>query len=54
MCQRVTCGSCGKATYTGCGRHVEQVLGGVPGSKRCHCEPERQARGRFRRLFTRG
>lgn len=38
MCQRVTCKNCGKATYQGCGMHVEQVLAGVPGSERCRCE----------------
>ena len=27
MCQRVTCKSCGKPTYAGCGRHIEAVLG---------------------------
>lgn len=37
MCQRVTCKSCGKATYRGCGMHVEQVLSGVPKSQRCEC-----------------
>ncbi|HTJ69540.1 MAG TPA: hypothetical protein VL551_18525 [Actinospica sp.] len=38
MCQRVTCKTCGKATYQGCGMHVEQVLAGVPASERCRCE----------------
>lgn len=37
MCQRVTCKSCGKATYQGCGMHVEQVLAGVPSADRCSC-----------------
>ena len=37
MCQRVTCKSCGKATYRGCGMHVEQVLSGVPHAQRCDC-----------------
>jgi hypothetical protein len=37
MCQRVTCKTCGKATYQGCGMHVEQVLAGVPASERCSC-----------------
>ncbi|TGN78743.1 hypothetical protein E5082_24565 [Streptomyces griseoluteus] len=39
MCQRAVCGSCRKATYEGCGRHVEQVLDGVPTLQRCSCEP---------------
>lgn len=37
MCMPTTCGSCGKATYSGCGMHVEQVLAGVPESRRCDC-----------------
>lgn len=37
MCSRVTCKTCGKATYRGCGMHVEQVLAGVPKSGRCDC-----------------
>lgn len=37
MCQRVKCASCGKPTYAGCGRHIEQVLGDVPAEARCHC-----------------
>ncbi|NUP51972.1 MAG: hypothetical protein HOW97_32325 [Catenulispora sp.] len=37
MCQRVTCKNCGKATYRGCGMHVEQVLSGVSKSERCDC-----------------
>jgi len=32
MCQRATCRTCKKATYRGCGHHVEQVLAGVPAS----------------------
>lgn len=37
MCQRVACRSCGKPTYTGCGRHIEAVLGDVPAAARCRC-----------------
>ncbi|MBM4364033.1 MAG: hypothetical protein FJ104_15240 [Deltaproteobacteria bacterium] len=37
MCQRVKCASCGKPTYAGCGRHIEQVLGDVPAEQRCRC-----------------
>jgi hypothetical protein len=43
MCQRVTCNSCGKPTYAGCGRHIEQVLGDVPSEKRCKCRETKQA-----------
>ena len=37
MCRPATCRSCGKATYAGCGQHIEQVLSGVPQSQRCSC-----------------
>lgn len=37
MCMRVTCPKCGKATFAGCGMHVEQVLGNVPPAQRCRC-----------------
>ena len=35
MCRRVTCKTCGKASYAGCGMHVDQVLAGVPTAERC-------------------
>ena len=35
MCQRVTCKTCGKPTFAGCGMHVDQVLGDVPRGDRC-------------------
>jgi hypothetical protein len=38
MCTRVTCPRCGRPTWIGCGRHVEQVLRGVPAEQRCQCE----------------
>ena len=38
MCVRVKCKKCGKATYAGCGAHVEQVLRGVPPADRCACD----------------
>jgi hypothetical protein len=43
MCTRVTCRTCGKPTYSGCGMHVEQVLGDVPRLKRCRCAEEKAA-----------
>jgi hypothetical protein len=41
MCQRVTCSTCGKPTFAGCGRHVEQVLGDVPPAARCRCREQK-------------
>ena len=40
MCQRVTCSSCGKPSFVGCGMHVEQVLRDVPAADRCRCREE--------------
>ena len=37
MCQRVTCNDCGRPSFRGCGRHVEQVLADVPPADRCAC-----------------
>lgn len=39
MCSRATCATCGKATYRGCGQHIDQVLAGVPEDQRCECSP---------------
>lgn len=46
MCQRAVCPTCLKATYEGCGRHVEQVLTGVPTPQRCTCESAKSKRAR--------
>lgn len=55
MCRRVTCSRCGKASYAGCGQHVEQVLVGVPTAQRCACQHEPGGlAGALRRLFGRG
>ena len=54
MCRRKTCRSCGKATWAGCGAHVEQVLAGIPQSDRCACPPgQKSGGGLFSRLFGR-
>jgi hypothetical protein len=37
MCERVTCTSCGKPTFAGCGRHIDAVLSDVPPASRCRC-----------------
>lgn len=37
MCSRATCKKCGKATWRGCGNHIEQALAGVPKNQRCTC-----------------
>ena len=35
MCAPVTCHTCGKTTWAGCGQHIEQALAGVPAEQRC-------------------
>lgn len=37
MCYKTICKHCGKYTWSGCGRHIERALKGVPQSKRCTC-----------------
>ncbi|GLW74284.1 hypothetical protein Kpho02_65820 [Kitasatospora phosalacinea] len=43
MCRRVTCKSCGRPSFAGCGMHVEQVLAGIPKSQRCSCAADAKA-----------
>lgn len=40
MCSVTICKRCGQTTWKGCGKHIEQVLAGVPQSKRCTCREE--------------
>jgi hypothetical protein len=49
VCREVTCRKCGKATWAGCGQHVDQVMRGIPKNQRCQgheAEP-----GFFAKLF---
>jgi hypothetical protein len=52
MCRKTTCDQCGKATWAGCGQHVDEALKGVPMSDRCpgHEPAEAAKPGLFRRL----
>ncbi|WP_185744109.1 hypothetical protein [Arachnia propionica] len=45
MCRKVTCKECRKATWAGCGQHIEQALAGVPQSERCTCDQNAQPKG---------
>lgn len=45
MCSPATCAQCGKATYRGCGQHVDQVLAGVPQEQRCECTTSNSTAG---------
>jgi hypothetical protein len=54
MCQQVTCRKCGKATWAGCGQHIDQALAGVPKSQRCpghENDPKQEKQGFFSKLF---
>jgi len=53
VCSRVTCRKCGKATWSGCGQHIDQALAGVPKSERCQGhENEVKEGGFFSKLFN--
>lgn len=54
MCRRVKCKICGKTTWAGCGRHVDQVMAGVPRDQRCPGHQGEKAPGLLSRLFGRG
>ena len=54
MCRRKTCRSCGRATWAGCGAHIEAVLAGVAPSDRCSCPPAQKSAGLLARLFAKG
>ncbi len=42
MCHLITCPTCGKPTWEGCGQHIDQALNGVPQAERCHCQAATQ------------
>ncbi|BDZ42044.1 hypothetical protein GCM10025865_13430 [Paraoerskovia sediminicola] len=35
MCRAVTCTTCGRTTWAGCGQHVDAVMRDVPKAQRC-------------------
>ena len=53
MCYEVTCKKCGKATWKGCGQHVDQVMRGIPKSQRCQGHAAEPSGGFFAGLFSR-
>lgn len=61
MCRAVTCRTCGKTTWAGCGQHVDSVMRGVARADRCTCDRSAKAKpaenskgGLFAGLFQRG
>lgn len=56
MCYPVTCSTCKKTTWGGCGSHVDSVMKSVPASRRCTCEKKSAptgGRGFFDRILGR-
>lgn len=58
MCRPVTCKTCGKTTWAGCGQHVDDVMRNVPKAQQCTCErgkttPAVSSEGIFAKLFGR-
>lgn len=54
MCRQVTCKTCGKPTWAGCGQHIDEALAGVPRSARCPGHDKEEAaprRGFLASLF---
>lgn len=42
MCRAVTCRTCGKTTWAGCGQHVADVKRSVPAGQWCPGHPKEQ------------
>ena len=40
MCSTVRCPICQKATWAGCGMHIEQALAGFAANEICRCNDE--------------
>lgn len=54
MCRAVTCKTCGKTTWAGCGEHVDDVMREVARAERCPGHPQSaQTGGFFSRMFSR-
>lgn len=53
MCRAVTCKTCAKTTWAGCGMHVDQVMAGVPAANRCPGHEAEKKQGWVTRLLRR-
>jgi len=52
MCTKTTCRKCGKASWSGCGEHVEEVMSGIAKSERCQGhQNDPKVPGLFSRFF---
>ncbi|WP_395656222.1 hypothetical protein [Nocardioides sp.] len=53
MCRPVTCRTCRKTTWSGCGSHVAQVKAMVPADQWCAGHPDQPRGGMLSRLLGR-
>lgn len=57
MCYPVSCSTCGKTGWDGCGKHVDDVMRTVAVADRCNCNadnvPDRDRRRTIGSLFGR-
>eukprot|EP01080_Neovahlkampfia_damariscottae_P007122 gene7122-11285_t len=37
MCHQTTCDKCNKASWSGCGNHLQGIFQNIPVEKRCFC-----------------
>lgn len=52
MCRPTGCKSCGKTTWAGCGRHIDEVKAAVPADEWCPGHEKAPGRGGWlRRIF---
>jgi len=55
MCRPVTCKTCAKTTWAGCGQHVAQVKASVPAGQWCpgHADEKKTSDGWLGKLLKR-
>ena len=53
MCRAVTCRTCSKTTWAGCGQHVDSVMAGVSAARRCRGHEDEPRTGFLAKLFGR-
>ncbi|KAI2622908.1 hypothetical protein GGS26DRAFT_593756 [Hypomontagnella submonticulosa] len=46
MCRKVTCGTCDKTTWVGCGQHIPSVMDNVAPEDWCICKPKVEVDGK--------
>ena len=42
MCYPTECETCGNTTWGGCGKHIDEVMAGIPMNQRCTCNNNQQ------------